>query len=71
MPVQAHTFVTLFFILWFGMALANVIAPRFVWKMTQSWKAFREPPKAYFLMQRVIALIMILVGLSFLRFTGF
>lgn len=59
------TFGTIFFALWIGFALFGAIAPYTLWKITQSWKATKEPPKAYFIMQRIIAILFATIGISF------
>lgn len=59
---------TLFFIIWFGIALCNLINPRWIWRVTQSWKAFREPPPSYFMLQRIWATVMIAFGIVFFSF---
>ncbi|MHB1630373.1 MAG: DUF6199 family natural product biosynthesis protein [Bacilli bacterium] len=56
----------LFFILWFGIAILNLINPRIIWRITQSWKAYREPPQAYFTIRRIWAMIMLLIGVAIL-----
>ncbi|SEB45661.1 DUF6199 family natural product biosynthesis protein [Paenibacillus sp. GP183] len=58
-------FVMIFFALWTGTALFAAIAPYTLWKITQSWKAVKEPPKAYFVLQRVIGILFAAVGISF------
>ena len=67
-PHFVSLFVILFFIMWFGIAVANIINPRWIWKLTQSWKAFREPPRGYFMLQRLWAIIMLAIGLAFVSF---
>ncbi len=59
-------FITLFFVLWFGIAILNIINPRIIWKITQSWKAHREPPQSYFMIRRIWAIIMLIIGMAFL-----
>jgi hypothetical protein len=58
-------FAAIFFAAWIGFALFGAIAPYTLWKITQSWKATKEPPKAYFVLQRVIGILFALVGISF------
>ncbi|GGA18234.1 hypothetical protein GCM10008018_72740 [Paenibacillus marchantiophytorum] len=38
-------FAIIFFALWIGFALFGAIAPYTLWKMTQGWKATKEPPE--------------------------
>lgn len=55
-----HLFNLVYFII-FVTALANVINPRWFWKHSQGWKATEEPSNIYFLIQRIIALITLIV----------
>lgn len=65
-PNFVIVFEILFFILWFGIAILNLINPRIMWRIMQSWKAYREPPQAYFTIRRIWALIMLLIGAGIL-----
>jgi threonine/homoserine/homoserine lactone efflux protein len=58
-------FYIIIFIIWIGGALFTAIAPYTFWKITQSWKAVRESPKAYFVMQRIMGILFAAVGISF------
>ncbi|SFL14295.1 hypothetical protein SAMN03159341_103450 [Paenibacillus sp. 1_12] len=58
-------FVAIFFVFWIGAALFMAIAPYTFWKITQSWKALREPPKAYFVLQRIMGILFATIGISF------
>ncbi|MFC5404727.1 DUF6199 family natural product biosynthesis protein [Cohnella soli] len=55
-----------FLCLWIGIALFVMINPYYIWKITQSWKASREPPRSYFIIQRIVAGLFALIGLSIL-----
>jgi threonine/homoserine/homoserine lactone efflux protein len=59
-------FITIFMVLWTGGALFITINPYYFWKVTQGWKALREPPKVYFLFMRVMGAIFTLIGLTIL-----
>jgi hypothetical protein len=67
-PIVVTLFISLFFALWTGIALFMAIAPYKLWKITQSWKAIREPSKAYFVFQRIGGIIFSAIGLSFWLF---
>ncbi|MFC5406342.1 DUF6199 family natural product biosynthesis protein [Cohnella soli] len=43
-----------------------MINPYYIWKITQRWKASREPPRSYFIIQRIVAGLFALIGLSIL-----
>jgi hypothetical protein len=58
-------FIMIFFALWLGAALFAAISPYTLWKITQSWKAVKEPPKAYFVLQRIIGILFAAIGISF------
>lgn len=69
MPPELHLFsilYTLFLILWTGIAVFGAVKPKTLWRITQGWKAFSEPPAAYFALQRVIASLFAVVGLTLL-----
>ena len=57
---------TLFLLIWIGIALVNAINPRLMWRITDSWKATKEPPESYFLFRRIIGTIFTIIGLGFL-----
>lgn len=65
-PRFLFVFEIVFFALWFGIAILNLINPRLIWRIMQSWKAQREPSQAYFTIRRVWALIMVVIGLGIL-----
>jgi len=62
----ASWIVTIFLCLWTGIALFATINPYYFWKVTQSWKARKEPPKAYFLFSRIASGVLALFGLLIL-----
>ncbi len=53
-----------FLVLWTAMALANVIAPRWIWRVTESWRATREPSSTYFVIRRVVGVLMLVAALA-------
>jgi uncharacterized membrane protein len=57
---------TLFFVLWIGIALLNAVNPYFAWRITESWKATKEPTQSYFLLRRIMGLIFTAIGIGFL-----
>jgi hypothetical protein len=64
-PKFVVIFPILFFIFWIGGALFIAIAPYTFWKIFQSWKATKEPTKAYFIFQRIGGIIFATIGISF------
>ncbi|WP_423219569.1 DUF6199 family natural product biosynthesis protein [Fervidicella metallireducens] len=53
------------------MALITAINPRFVWSITESWKATSEPPKTYFMLLRTAGILGTIFGLIMLFFISF
>ncbi len=50
---------------WTAVAIANVVSPRWAWGLTGRWKAVRQPAPAYFLIRRVVAIVMLVLALGF------
>lgn len=50
--------------LWTALALANAIAPRWIWRVTESWRAVREPSRTYFIVRRIVGVMMLLVAVA-------
>lgn len=48
-----NIFTTLFMLVWIAIAMSNAINPRFMWKITESWKATKEPQDSNFMIRRV------------------
>lgn len=50
----------------FSICLANALFPKWCWKVFESWKASKEPTKAYFLRRRLegIAGMIIIAALA-------
>lgn len=46
------------------MALANVIGPRWIWRITESWRGVQEPSSAYFVIRRVVGVAMLLAAIA-------
>ena len=57
--------ITIFLGIWVLLCVASIINPRYMWTLTQSWKATKEPSPAYFLFMRIMSVIALLVMLSF------
>jgi hypothetical protein len=70
MPIYFSVIIWVFYISIFVILLINVINPRYLWKIFESWKAKSEPTDAYFRMRRftsiigLIIIILIMVGPS-------
>ncbi|WP_379127918.1 DUF6199 family natural product biosynthesis protein [Paenibacillus sp. sgz500958] len=62
MPEFVMIVPAIFLGIWVLMCVATIINPRLVWKVTQSWKAIREPHPAYFWFARIMAIIFLLVA---------
>lgn len=54
--------------IFFIVGLINLISPRFKWKITESWKATKEPGKAYFIGRRIIGFIIMCIPVVYLYF---
>jgi len=61
---------TPFFLVWIAFALSNAINPRFMWKITDSWKATKEPLDSYFLIRRVGGAVFSIIGIAFFLFVS-
>ncbi|MBY9078037.1 hypothetical protein KIH86_05950 [Paenibacillus sp. HN-1] len=57
---------TAFIVLWTFTAIFATIKPRLFWKITQGWKATREPSRAYFVLSAIGTGIFSLIGLTLL-----
>ena len=47
------TVVCIFYMIIFAIGLVNAIVPKWFWKTFESWKATKEPTKAYFITKRI------------------
>ncbi|WP_410513297.1 DUF6199 family natural product biosynthesis protein [Paenibacillus sp. BR2-3] len=47
--------------IWVLLCLATIINPRYMWTLTQGWKATKEPPRAYFILMRLMGILFLLV----------
>lgn len=63
-----NIFTTLFFLVWIAIAMSNAINPRFMWKITDSWKATKEPPDSYFMIRRVGGAVFSIIGIALILF---
>ena len=64
MPKEISVFSTvvcIFYIIIFTIGLVNAIVPKWFWKTFESWKATKEPTKAYFITKRISGIIIMLV----------
>ncbi|MNN76706.1 hypothetical protein D3C81_1931080 [compost metagenome] len=66
MPTALSWLLTAFLIIWTGAAVFAAIKPYSFWKITQGWKAVKEPPKAYFIFSAIGAAIFAAIGLTLL-----
>ena len=55
------TVVCIFYMIIFAIGLVNAIVPKWFWKTFESWKATKEPTKAYFITKRISGIIIMLV----------
>ena len=55
------TVVYIFYIIIFAIGLVKAIAPKWFWKTFESWKATKEPTKAYFITKRISGIIIMIV----------
>lgn len=59
--------IVLLFILFFLlMSIATIINPHYIWRITESWKANRQPSKEYFIFCRIGGITGTIFGLIFL-----
>ncbi len=63
-PIAALWVFRVILALWTALALANAIAPRWIWRVTESWRAVREPSRTYFIIRRIVGVIMLLVAMA-------
>lgn len=52
----------------FLVGLINFINPRMMWKVTDSWKATREPPRLFFVIRRIGGFIAMAIPVIWLCF---
>lgn len=45
----------LFMLVWIAIAMSNAINPRFMWRITESWKATKEPQASTRAIQNLFA----------------
>lgn len=62
---------TIFLVLWVIATLLIAIFPFKSWELLQGWKASRKPSSSYFIMVRVIAIIMFILGIALLFLSKF
>lgn len=66
-----NIFTTLFMLVWIAIAMSNAINPRFMWKVTESWKATKEPQDSYFMIRRIAGVVFSIIGIVFFLFGSF
>ncbi len=52
----------IFLIIWLILVGFIAVKPKQVWEITQGWKAHREPPKIYFFLMRLFAVVFFIFG---------
>ncbi|AIQ33022.1 hypothetical protein P40081_36650 [Paenibacillus sp. FSL P4-0081] len=62
---------TIFLALWVIGTLFITIFPKRSWKFLQGWKSDREPSGSYFIMVRVLAAILFIIGVTLLLISKF
>ena len=55
------TILSIFYIIVFLLGVVNAVAPKWCWKISESWKATQEPSKTYFLIRRISGVIIMIV----------
>jgi|LGVE01.1.fsa_nt_gb hypothetical protein len=67
-----HNFFTVFPTIIVGLifisGLLNAINPRITWRLFESWKAAKEPSKAFFLTRRIGGIFAMIVSISIMIF---
>ncbi|MGN7765084.1 DUF6199 family natural product biosynthesis protein [Paenibacillus sp. 22594] len=66
MPNAISWVFTAFLAVWTAAAAYAAIRPYSFWRITQGWKAVKEPPRAYFVVSAIGASIFAAVGLGLL-----
>ncbi len=61
-------FVLVMYLLIFLVGLINLINPRWMWNKFESWKAVKEPSKAFFVLRRISGLVIMLIITSIAMF---
>lgn len=62
MPVLIISLLFLAFLVFLtAVSLCSVFAPRWLWRIMDSWKAQSTPSRAYFVMQRISGLVGVLL----------
>lgn len=55
----------------FLQGLLNAICPKLLWKIFESWKATKQPTNRYFLSQRILGIIAMLIVIGIFLFPYF
>lgn len=64
MPTGFNIFsaiVSIFYIIIFCAGLVNAVAPKWLWRKFDSWKAIKEPSNDYFLIRRISGIIVMII----------
>lgn len=67
-PIFASVIGYFIFGLFFVIGLINFINPRLMWKINDSWRATKEPPKSYFAIRRIGGLIAMMIPIFWILF---
>lgn len=59
---------TVFFAIWIGLALFYCFFPHLAWRIQYKWRAVEQPPKSYFVIQRIVGGIFAVFGIGLLVF---
>jgi hypothetical protein len=68
MPSGAAIFPLLIYAFIFIIGLLNIICPKIMWRIFQSWKASKEPSKTFFLLNRIGGIIAVAVVIALVLF---
>ena len=55
--------IPLFMVVYLLIAITTAINPYYIWRITQSWKATKEPSKEYFIFMRIGGFVGIVMGI--------
>lgn len=68
MPTHVPIFFYIIYGIVFVVGLLNVICPKFIWHTFESWKATKEPTKAFFMVRRITGVIAMAIIIAILLF---
>jgi len=61
MPMYISAVIWVFYVIISLTLLINVLNPRYLWKILDSWRAKSEPTEAYFKVRRITSMIGLIV----------